>query len=97
MPILEPEDYEEIVEHNKRKDAQKSVRPSSEEDVFVAGLGEAIISMRARVSRDSLRDIADEIDLSDEAWRDEFKHCEDWDILAVVNVETGEIVKSKLY
>ena len=96
MPILETEDYEEIVEHNKQQDSRKiaGVKPADSTEL-VAQEGQALIYFTAFISRDSLSSIADDIGLDEEAWK-KFKWAEEWEIEALVNLKTGEIIEAKL-
>ena len=97
MPILETEDYEEMVERNKQQDSRKiaGVKPADSTEL-VAQEGQALIYFTAFISRDSLSSIADDIGLDEEAWREEFRYHEEWEIEALVNVKTGEIIEAKL-
>ena len=88
MPILETDEYEELL------DAQEKKEPRNEE--FKAGEGEALIGFTAFISRDSLSEIADEIGLDQEAWNENFRYSEEWEIEAIVDMETGEIIKARL-
>jgi hypothetical protein len=86
MPILEAEEYEEIVKEKNGK------HPPAE---FRAGDGEALVLFNAYASRDTLSNVADAIGLDEDAWA-KFKWAEEFEIEAIVDIESGEIVKARL-
>ena len=88
MPILDAEEYEEILTHAEDE-------PRVENDDFVAAKGEVVVCFSAFASRDTLSSVADEAGLDEEAWR-KFKWAEEYRIKAIVEVATGEIIKARL-
>lgn len=88
MPILDAEEYEEILTHAKDE------RPT-EDGEFVAADGEVVVCFSAFASRDTLSNVADEAGLDEEAWK-KFKWAEEYAIEAIVEVATGEIIKARL-
>ena len=93
MPILEAEEYEEIVEHNtiRRIEEMPNV-----ETFTPNNQNEEVIYLSAFVSRDALASIADDLEMDDEPWATAFKFAEEWPIEAIVNVKTGMIIKARL-
>lgn len=89
MPILEAEDYEEIIDHSN----DKSIVDKG--DSFVVEDGQAIACFSAFASRETLSGVADEIGLDEEGWK-KFKWAEEYTIEAVVDLETGDIIKARL-
>ena len=88
MPILDAEEYEEILTHAEDE-------PRVENDDFVAAKGEVVVCFSAFASRETLSNIADEAGLDEEAWK-KFKWAEEYEIEAIVEVATGEIIKARL-
>ena len=88
MPILDAEEYEEMLTHAEDE-------PRVENDDFVAAKGEVVVCFSAFASRDTLSNVADEAGLDEEAWK-KFKWAEEWEIEALVNLKTGEIIEAKL-
>ena len=88
MPILDAEEYEEMLTHAEDE-------PRVENDDFVAAKGEVVVCFSAFASRETLSNIADEAGLDEEAWK-KFKWAEEYEIEAIVEVATGEIIKARL-
>lgn len=94
MPILEPEEYEEVVERSNSKPNVQYV--PDDESLTASGPDEEVIGFSAFVSRDTLWNIADDVGMDKKAWQEAFKFAEEWEIEAVVNVKTGMITKARL-
>ena len=86
MPILDAEEYESLL---KEKNIDQPERFKAEE-------GQALIYFTAFINRDSLSEIADEIGMDEDAWNENFKYSEEWDIEAIVDLDSGNIIKSRL-
>ena len=90
MQMLDAEDYEELMKHE-----EQSRKTCEDVPTLKAKEGQTIVYVQAYVSRDQLRDVADESNLSDEAW-DMFKYAEEYGIELLVDEKTGRIVNARL-
>ena len=90
MPILDAEDYEELMDHEERSRQKCEDTPT-----LKAREGQTIIYVTAFVYRDSLQNAADEAGLSDDAW-EQFKYAEEYGIELLVDEKTGRTLNARL-
>ena len=90
MPMLDAEDYEELMNHEER-----SRQTCDDVPVLKAKEGQTIIYVTAFVYRDALQNAADNAGLSDDAW-DTFKYAEEYGIELLVDEKTGRTINARL-
>jgi len=93
MPILEEEEYDDLLEEVKKIARHKPIGVNKDE--FVDDDDHVIINIYAHASRESLWDAAEELGLSETAIS-YFKYAEEYEISVKVEKETGAVVGAKI-